>query len=112
MALESNCRWCENIVNLAPLRAKYVGGCRFGLNTKSCNGNFELAAIYEGNDPRPVQQFEEWHCESKVDRKLADILVHSISVQVWSKLSVHFNTEYPYHVEDKYHLVYKLMGCK
>lgn len=112
MTLKSNCRWCEHLVNLAPPRAKYVGGCEFGLTSENCNGKFELSAIYKGNDPRPKQQFEEWHCSSEADRKLADIMVELLSPQVWEKLAKHFGTEYPHHIEDQYHLIYKMFGCK
>jgi len=114
MTLKSNCRWCSHLVTISPPRAKWVGGCEFRNDSEPCDGasRFELADCYEGNDPRPVQQFEEWHCESEIDRKLADTLVDVIGVQTWDKIAEHFGTGYPYHTEDKYHLVYRLMGCK
>jgi len=101
-------------VTVSPPRAEWVGGCEFRNETEPCDGanRFELAGIYGGIDPRPVQQFEEWHCESEADRKLADILVGVLSVQTWDEMAKHFGCSYPYHTEDKYHLTYMLMGCK
>jgi hypothetical protein len=51
-----------------------------------------------------------WHCQSKFDRALADILVSQ--EMPWSKLAAHFGKPYPYILADKYDLVYRMLGCK
>jgi len=35
-----------------------------------------------------------------------------INVLTWDEMAKHFGTGYPHHTEDKYHLVYRMMGCK
>lgn len=53
-----------------------------------------------------------WHCPCKPDRELADILVRMLTANVWVRLSKHFGEGYPLSLADKYHLAYRLIGCK
>ena len=53
-----------------------------------------------------------WHCPSKVDRELAEILVECQTAEQWNAIAKHFGKEYPYTLPDKFDLIYRLFGCK
>ena len=55
---------------------------------------------------------EVWHCPSKSDKELAEILVRHQTATQWYAIAKHFGKEYPYTLADKFDLIYKMLGCK
>ncbi len=50
------CRYCENLQDARlPRSNKHVGLCRGEDNDPDTCGKFELAACYEGHDPRKIE---------------------------------------------------------